>query len=863
MSMELYRALLRLYPASFRGEYESEMVNIFARRRAEAEGLAAVAILWMAAFLETLSNAAGAHWDILRQDLRYAARTLGRSPGFTFTAITIIAIGIGANTAAFSVTDFALLRPLPFPQPQRIVKVYERVPGYTQMELSPGNFRDWQARSSSFAAFGIYSTWFANWSGSGEPRRLFVAALSVDVLHALGVRPLLGREFSAEDDRPGASGRVILSYRIWQQRFAGDASVVGEKMILDGAPYTVIGIMPREFAFPVSDVDVWRPIALPDTAYEDRADNYVTGLGRLKPGVTIERATAELNAIAAQLEREFPKENERTGATVVRLDDQLPRQSRLLLWGLCGAALCVLLIACANLANLLLARALERRRELAVRTAIGAGRERLVRQTVTETLLLSLAGGILGIALAYAGLPLMLRLAPNNLPTAQTPALDGRVLAFAAALTLATGLAFGAWPAWRMGRGLDLSALREGARAGGGAHEGARAMLVAAEVAVSITLLVSAGLLLRALARVESIDPGFRADNVLTLQTWLPPKYMAAAPRLNFYDRVLSGVRRLPGVVNAAYITYLPMGTMRGGIWPVEVGGQTLTRSAQNAASLRFVSPGFFATLGIPLQRGRDVSEADTIQTPMVAVVSRSFARRYWPNQDPIGRHFRIASEDRTVVGIAGDVHVRGLEHESEPQVYLPYRQLPDGGLVGYVPKDLAIRTSVQPESLAGAVRSIIRQADADQPVANVRTLQSIVEDETAARSTQVRLLVGFAAIAFLLAAVGIHGLLSFAVSQRRQEIGVRMALGANPAGILAMVMRQAAMLAIAGAIPGAALAYWAAVAMQALLAGVRPADIGAFAAAIGFCVAMTVIGSWLPAWRAVRVDPITALRSE
>lgn len=859
--MGLYRALLRLYPASFRAEYEGEMAAVFARNRAGAENAAALTVFWLATFLETFRNAAGAHWAILRQDLRYAARTLARAPGFAITVIAVTALGIGANTAAFSVTDSVILRPLPFPQPDRIVKIYESVPGYSQMELSPGNFRDWKARSGSFEWFGMYSTWFVNWSGAGEPRRLYAADISGDVLRALGVAPHLGRAISAEDDRPGAPQCVLLSYLLWRERFAADPGALGQKMILDGRPYSIIGVMPREFRFPDPNVDIWKPMALPETAYQDRADNYVTGVARLKSGMAVGRANGELNAIAAGLEREFPKENERTRATVVRMSDEVSSQSRLLLAALCGAAFCVLLIACANLANLLLARAMERRRELAIRTAIGAGRERLIRQMVTESLLLAIGGGAMGIALAYVCLPLMANLAPGNLPTAQVPAIDGRVLFFAAGLTLITGLAFGAWPAWRMGRGVDLAGLRDGARAGGGARERTRSALVAVEVAVSITLLVSAGLLLRALERVQSADTGFHADRVLTLDTWLPPKYNAAAPRLHFYDRVLTGVRHLPGVVSAAYITYLPMGTIRGGIWPVEVSGVTLTRAAQNAASLRYVSPGFFATLGIPLQEGRDVSESDTLATPMVAVVSRSFARRYWPGEDPIGHHFRFALDDRTIVGVAGDIRVRGLERESEPQVYLPYTQQPDGGLIGYVPKALAIRTAGEPESLAGAVRFIIHQADPDQPVTNVRTMQSIVEDETAARSTETSLLAGFAAIAFLLAAVGIHGLLSFAVAQRRQEIGVRMALGAQPGGILAMVIRQAAVLALAGAIPGVALAYWAATAMQALLAGVRPADAITFAAAIGLCVAMTILGSCLPAWRAVRVDPITALR--
>jgi predicted permease len=861
--MRLYRWLLWLYPASFRAEYEGEMSAVFARKRRDASGAFGPLALWVTTFGETLRNAAAAHWDILRQDLHYAARTLSRTPGFTLTAIAIVALGIGANTAAFSVTDFVLIRPLPFPQPEQLVKIWESVPGYSQMELSPGNYRDWKNRSTSFEGFGMYSTTPLNWIGQGDPQRLEAAAVSANLLPALGARPLSGRLFTEEDDNPGAPKTVLLSYRLWQARFGGDPAVLGRKMILDGAPNTIIGVMTPDFRFPSNETDIWQPMGFPEEMYQDRANNFVTGIARLKPGVSLERAREELNSIAAQLERQFPRENEHTRATVLRLSEVVSQQSRLLLTALSGAALCVLLIACANLANLLLARGIERRKEFAVRTAIGAGRERLLRQMITESMILAGIGGAIGVLLANAGVPLMTRLVPMTLPIADTPAIDLRVLLFAAALTVLTGLAFGAWPAWRMGRGVDLGGLREGARSGGGRKERLRAALVMAEVAASVVLLVSAGLLLRALLRVQETDPGFRAENVLTMSTDLPPKYATVALRTRFYDEVLTNIRRLPGVVNAAYITFLPMGEVRGGIWPVEIGGTTVTRAAGNTASLRFVTPGFFATMRIPLQQGRDVAESDTASTPYIAVVSRSFARRYWPLGNAMGQHFKFAFHDRTVAGIVGDIRVRGLERESEPQVYLPYKQTEDGNMPFYAPKALAILSAGAPESLIPAVRGIIRGVDPQQPVIGVRTMERIVDDETATRSVQARLLAGFAALAFLLAAVGIHGLLAFAVSQRAREIGVRMAMGAKPRDILAMVIRQSALVTVAGVIPGALLAYAAARAMQALLAGVRPDDTATFGAAIGMCVAMTLIGSWIPAWRAVRVDPIVALRAE
>jgi len=861
--MGYYRALLLLYPASFRAEYGAEMRAIFARSMRDAAGLPGLAWLCIAAFFETLWNAAAVHGDILRQDLYYTARTLGRSPGFTLTAILVIALGVGANTAAFTVTDFVLIRPLAFPQPDRLVNLWENVPRYSRMELSPANYRDWKRMSTSFESMGALSPQPVNLIGQSEPRRLDAAAVTADFFPTMQSKPILGRIFTPAEDKPGAAGTVILSYRLWQAEFGGEADAIGRRLNLDGAPYTVIGVMPRDFGFPANDTPLWVPAQLDEGAFQDRNDNFLDVVARLKPGVSPEQARAEMKVVTGQLERQYPKENVNTGATVNRLRDELSRNSRGLLWALSAAAICVLLIACTNLANLLLARGLARQKELAVRTAIGAGRERLVRQMITESLLLAFAGGGLGVLVAMAALPLMARLVPSRLPIAGLPAIDLRVLMFAGLLTLITGIAFGVGPAWRMGRGADLSGLREGSRAGGGRKERLRSALVVAEVMASVVLLVSAGLLIRALWRVQATDPGFRTEGVLTLRTALPsPKYDALTVRQRFYTPVLSEVRRLPGVTSAAYISFLPM-TMGGGIQPVSIDGLTLDRAGNHTASQRFVTPGFFATLRIPLQQGRDVAESDTTSTPYVAVVSQSFVRRYFPEGNAIGKHFQFGFHDRTLVGVVGDIRVRGLEQNSEPQVYLPYSQAIDGRFLFYAPKDLAVRSTAAPETLMPALRRIIRGADPEIPISDVRSMAQIVDDETASRSVQARLLGGFAALAFLLAAVGIHGLLSFAVSQRSREIGVRVALGAKPRDILSMVMRQAALVAIAGVVPGAVLAYEAGQAMQSLLAGVKPNDPATFFAAVALCVAMTLLGSLLPALRAVRVDPITALRAE
>ena len=865
--MRAYDLLLRLYPASFRAEYGAEMRAIWSRRRRDASGPVAVPALWIATACEVLINAAAVHGDILRQDLRYTARTLARSPGFALTAILVLALGVGANTAAFSVTDFVLIRPLPFSDPDRLVTLWEKVPGYSQMELSPANFVDWKHMSKSFEGMGAYWDTSVNLVGQGDPERLEGATVTADLLPLLGVQPVMGRLFTAAEDREGAPGTLLLSYQLWQAVFGGDAGAIGRRVNLDNEPFVVIGVMPRDFHFPSRSAELWMPARFQEHSddFRDRNNNYLNVVARLKPGVSLAQARAEMGVVTAQLERQFPKENRQTRASVEFLRDELSQQSRLLLMALSGAAVCVLLIACANLANLLLARGLARQRELAVRAAMGAGRERLVRQLVTESLVLALVGGALGVLVAAAAVPLLARLVPASLPIAQSPSVDLRVLIFAGLISGLTGIGFGVLPALRACRQADFSALREGTRAGDGRKERLRSALVIAEVMASLVLLVSAGLLVRALWRIEATDPGFRTDGVLTLRTALPiPKYNETARRAAFYTQVLSAVRALPGVSSAAYISFLPM-TMTGGIWPITVDGKPLEmrRFGSHQASLRFVTPGFFATLGIPLRRGRDVRESDSMDAPFVAVVGESFVHRYWPDQDPLGRHFKMAFHDRMVVGVVGDIRVRGLERNSEPQVYLPYRQVPDGWLAWYPPKDLVIRSATGPGTLLPAVRRIIRSADAEQPVSDVRTMADIVEEQTASRSAQVRVLGAFAAIAFLLAGVGIHGLLSFAVSRRTQEIGVRIALGARPGEIVGMIARQGAVLAGAGVAPGIVLAYAAGRAMEGLLAGVKPGDAVTFASAIGLCMLMTVLGSLVPAVRAVRIDTIAAIRSE
>ena len=594
-------------------------------------------------------------------------------------------------------------------------------------------------------------------------------------------------------------------------------------------------------------------------------------MARLKPGVSIQQARSEMRTVADQIVQQFPKEQTGKSVNLNLWRDDVNRQIRLILWALVGAAICLLLIACTNLANLLLSRALSRQTEMAVRTAVGASVDRLVRQMITDSLLLAGAGGALGVVLAIVAAPMVVRLVPTALPIADVPPVDLRMLGLAALVTIGTGIAFGVVPALRMSRRVDATALKEGAR--GGTSRGTerlRSSLVIAEIVASVVLLVSAGLLIQALLRVQAIDPGFHSENVLTLKTILPRARYPQVARHQFYRQIVSDTLALPGVMRAAYISFAPF-TMRGGMWeiltttpdPTSLGGFAAPPDVHRAA-LRYVTPGYFETIGIPVLQGRDVADSDTPDSMPVAVVSKSFAEQQYPGQDPIGRSFGFVGAVRTIVGVVGDIRFRGLErNDNEPQVYLAAFQQRDGLAGFYAPQDLIIRTSVPPATLMPAVRAIIRKTDPQLPITGMRTLEEVVSLETAPRVVQLRVIGAFAVAAFLLAAIGIHGLLAFTVAARSREIGVRIALGARARDILWMIMSRSMTLAIIGVALGAVLAYAAGRSMQALLFGVDPADARVFSAAVLLSLLMALAGSLAPAWRAIKVDPITATRSD
>ncbi|HEX7121488.1 MAG TPA: ABC transporter permease [Gemmatimonadaceae bacterium] len=849
-----YQALLHLYPSSFRMEYGDDMWAAFEQQHRPGGVGAAIA-----AVADVIPNAVAAHWRILMQDVRFTVRSLRRMPGFAITAILVVALGVGANTAAFSLADFVLIRPLPFREPDRLVKLNGN------NDISPALYRDLKTLSTSYREMGAWNYMSANLVGEGEPQRVDGIRVTAEMLPMLGVRPLLGRVFTPDDDQPGAMPSIVLSYGLWQSVFGGDRDVVGRTVSLDGLTHTILGVMPPTFGFPGRNVRFWKAFQLAPANFEDRGDNWIFVLGRLRDGVTMDQARRERDMVVAQIKQQHPEDGEWGLPPLYRLQDEISGQSRLLLQSLAGAALCILLLACANLANLLLARAVGRERELALRAALGAGRERLVRQMITESALLAVAGGAVGVLVAMVALPALVQLVPPTLPRPSDPSVDARVLAFGAVLTAITGIGFGILPALRAGRVSAADGLRETARSGGGRRQRARFALVTLQVMASVVLLVSTGLLVRAMWRLQSVDPGFRTDDVLTLRTQLPlPRYDSVARRDQFFSAVVRGVTALPGVSSAAYVTGLPI-DMPGRVWDVQIIGRPEPPPGSMViAHSRFVTPGFFATLGIPLRAGRDFDERDTQSSVPVAVVSESFVERFIPGEDPLGVRFNFGpAGERTIVGVVGDVRVRGLQQESLPQVYLGHQQVADGAIIGYIPRDLVIRSSVPPASLIPAVRRVVSAADPEQPISNVRTMAEIVASETESRAVQLRVLGTLAIIALVLVLVGIHGLLAYTVSQRLGEFGVRLALGARPERIGRMVLREGAVLVVAGVLPGLVIAYWAGRAMQALLAGVPPTDPATLVLAVGACSVVALSGSVLSALRAMRVDPARVLRTD
>jgi putative ABC transport system permease protein len=805
----------------------------------------------------------------LAKDIRYGLRMLQKSPSFTFFAVAVLALGIAANSAIFSIADNVLVRPLPYRDSNRLVMVWEDASayGFPRDTPAPGNFADWKSRNQVFEGMAAISDASLNLTGSGNPEDLLGKWATANLFSVLGVTPALGRDFRPEDDIPGAPHVAILSHGLWMRRFGGDPQIIGKEISLNYENYMVIGVMKRGMQFPDRETELWAPSRFTTQQLTNHGDHFLRVIARLEPGVSLKTANANLATLAAQLEKENPDSNAKVGAFAVPLREELAGDVRPAILMLVGAVCFVLLIACANVANLLLSRATGRRRELAMRLALGATRGRVLQQMLTESILLSLFAGATGLLLSIWGTKFLATLIPAGLAPMTGTGVDGRVLLFTLMVSVLTGILFGIIPASRVSQFQLTFSLKQGggqSGVGSGGHR-LRDALVVCEVALAIVLLAGAALLIRSLENLYHLDPGFRADHVLVMRTPLPrQKYEAFAPRVAFYDQVLAGVESLPGVVAAGYTTWVPL-TNTGGATGITIEGKAEPAPGNILIpNTRIVSLNYMKTLRMKLMEGRAIEEGDTAGTPPVALINQTMAKNYWPGENPVGKQFKVGGYNKkspwiTVVGIVGDVHQAGLDVPARAEMYLPYQQQD----FGYEPEYLAVRTTGDPMAIAELVRQQIWTVDNEQPVAGVMPLEDLVDDNLASRRMQASLLSGFAALALLLVTLGIYAVLSFAVTQRTQEIGVRVALGAQPRDILRMIFSLGFKLFLVGAAIGLAASLALSRALVHLLFGVRAYDPASFAGVTMLLAAVALLACYIPARRATRVDPLIALRYE
>ena len=800
----------------------------------------------------------------LWQDTKYGARVLLKSPGFALVSVLTLALGVGATTAIFSVVNAVLLRPLPYPQPERIVQVWENNHrrGWLTDPVSPLNFVAWEEQAKSFESLAAYEYENFVLTGGGEPERVSGALVSRKFFDVMGVKPAAGRSFAPEEDVKGGPRVAVISRRLAERQFGAGAEAVGRTLTLNNQSYAVVGVMPAGFQFPSRSTDLWATPAVDRS--RPRSDHFLYSVGRLRPGVALDEAQAEMDGIAARLAEQFPDTNRDFGVTLVSLHEQVTGKSRRALLVMLGAVGLMLLIACANVANLLLARATARRREIAVRAALGAGRWRIARQLLTESLLLAVLGGGSGLLLAAWGVDLLGSAAARSLPRAAEIGIDTRAFAFALGASVFTGLLFGLAPAVSFSSPDLNQSLKEG---GGGALKGSRrsrlqGALVVAEIALALVLLVGAGLLVKSYARLQAVDPGFRADGVLTFQIALPEtKYETEESQAEFYARALEKIRAVPGVEGAGLVSDLPFSGSRTSR-SFEIEGRARAEGADSLnADYRKASPGYFGALGIALLRGRQFSERDGGGAPPVAVVNEALARKFFPGEEVLGKRvvFREGDRDvaREMVGVVADLKHDDLTGRRAPEIYVPVAQHANPWMFA------AARGTVEPRSLAGALRAAVREVDADQPIHNVTTMRQRLEDSVAPQRFNAALLAFFASVALALACVGVFGVMSYTVAQRTHEIGIRMALGALPRDITRLVVGQGLRLALAGALVGVAAAMALTRLMAGLLFEVRPADPTVFAGLALLLAGAALLACYLPSRRAAKVDPLVALRDE
>jgi putative ABC transport system permease protein len=862
----------RRFRARFRQEWEAELEY-------REELLARWDRLDWRNKLELLWRSLGAFWDALWlqrqrleedmfQDLRFGLRMLLKNPGFTLVAVFTLALGIGANTAIFSVVNALMLRPLPYQDPEQLVWI-EEVSKKTNASISifAAHFLDWQAQSQTLAGIATQDGAARTLTGAGEPERVEVGKISASFLPVLGAPLAKGRNFSAAEDAPGGPRVAILSHGLWQRRYNGEPDVVGKTITLNDASLTVIGVLPESFRY-FHSYDVWVPLAL-DSLREhgnQDANTDLPTIARLKPGVAREQAQAELDTILQRYETTKPEGMPRlldSQTRLVPLQEHFLGDTRRPLLVFLGAVGLVLLIACANVANLLLARAVTRQKELAIRAALGAGRLRLARQMLTECLLLALAGGAAGLLLAdwlthlLGSLNSANTLGEMGRLTAIT--IDRRVLGFTLLISLLTGLLFGLLPALQFSRPDLNAALKEGGRGGGFHSRGLRSALMVSEVALALVLLVGAGLLIRSFVKLLNVDPGYRAENLLTARLPLPPRYREKSQRLQFYEQTLQRVAALPGVISVGATSHLPLLNYNYGARLRVEGRAPQKGEKETGAPVASINPDYFRTLGISLRAGRFFNDGDAEGAPSVALLSESLAHKLFPNEDPLGKRLNIAgsgAEWTSVIGVVNDIRHKGLDRETEPSVYLSYRQLPRE-------MALLLRSAVGPASLAPALRNAVREVDPALPVYDVMTMNERLSNSVVARRFNLALLGGFAALALLLAGVGVYGVISYVVTQRTHEVGIRMALGAQSADVVRLFIKQGMAIVMFGVALGLIGAFALTRVMRSLLFDVSASDPLTFACVALLLSLVALAACYLPARRAARIDPLASLRRE
>ena len=799
------------------------------------------------------------------QDFRYAVRMLLKHPFFTCTVVLTLALGIGANTALFSIINTLLLRPLPLPQSEQVVQVWEvsRQSGNLKFPVALPNLVDWRAQSSSFAHIAAFSSIGLNLIVDDQPQYISVLSVTPNYFKVIGVTPAMGRDLREEDGLASAARTAVLSYGFWQTRFAADPQIVGRTIRLNSENCTVIGVMPKGFAFPNSEVAVWSPMR-GNLAAAGRNLHAYQAIARLKPGVALPQAQTEMNAIAARLEGEYPDTNKDVGIRLVSLQKELveTEQPRLLL--LFGALLTVLLITCANLAGLLSARASARQKESAIRSALGAGRRRLVRQMLTESMLMVLLGGALGVLVAYFGVKALLAIYPSSPATWTEFGIDRAALLFTLVISLLVGLGFGLLPALQFSRTRLNETLKEGSRGTAGrGTEKLRAVLVTVQIAFALVLLTVGGLLIRSMQQLQQVNPGFNAEQLLTMQLALPrTKYTEDEQRARFFEEVVAQVKALPDVKNVAVASQLPfVGENSASSFQI-VGGPPLPKGQTLDTSRRTVSTDYFQTLGLQLMRGRTFDQRDTAQAPRVVIINEAMARKFWPGDDPLGRYITLNSSTQyEIIGVVSNAKHSSLQEEDEPQAFTAHQQVPSRTM------DLAVRANYsferEPAALVNAIRQTVSKIDPEQAVYNIGTMEQRLSQSIAPQRFVALLLSLFAALALIQALIGIYGVMSYAVTQRRQELGIRMALGARPGSILSLVLRRGMKLTLIGMALGLIGAVASTRFLRDMLFGIKPIDPLTFAAMTLLLIGISLVACFLPARRATKVDPLDVLRSE